>query len=356
MPAKVSTQPSTVEEWIEARKIEPNRFTFASNGDLIAAPVEAGNIEKTILLTSKVKAPKEAIDKFFEERSAKIKLAEDDFIAKKHMLHALMIRYKETAHLSSGNNSNSVSNSNSENSNSNANSNANSENENSNSENSNSNANSSNSQDGGDSNSENSNSNNNDGSTNENSNSENSNISNSEGSNSEGSSVSTESSSNDILSFMNQKVAMTLRQKLNDPVQRITKDDIVYANLFVKQAEQALVLAQGKRYVDSIPGLFHSDKLEYRQIHLDNFYEDRKIPDPVHILQHNTFPYEAFWVTQEVNNQIAIENMAAEDSNLSVNSNSMEGGATQEDIRAKNARKFSIIRSRMRAKAMRMGM
>jgi hypothetical protein len=155
---------------------------------------------------------------------------------------------------------------------------------------------------------------------------------------------------------MNQKVAMTLRQKLNDPVQRITKDDIVYANLFVKQSEQALVLAQGKRYVDSIPGLFHSDKLEYRQIHLDNFYEDRKIPDPVHILQHNTFPYEAFWVTQEVNNQIAIENMAAEDSNLSENSNSMEGGVTPEDIRAKNARKFSIIRSRMRAKAMRMGM
>jgi hypothetical protein len=125
----------------------------------------------------------------------------------------------------------------------------------------------------------------------------------------------------------------------------------VYANLFVKQAEQALVLAQGKRYVDSIPGLFHSNKLEYRQIHLDKFYEDRKIPDPVHVLQHNTFPYEAFWVTQEVNNQIAIENMAAEDSN------SMDGGgATQEDIRAKNARKFSIIRSRMRAKAMRGGM
>lgn len=342
MPAKVSTQPSTVDEWIEARKIDPERFTFSSNGDLIAAPVESGNIQKTIIPNSKVKAPKEAIDRFFEERSAKIKLAEDDFIAKKHMLHALMIRYRETVHLYNSNSSNASSNSSS---------NSSSNNENSNSENNSSN---NESQNGGD----NSNSNSN-GNSYSNNNVENSSNSNSESSNNSTNSSgenSNNSASDTIMGFMNQKVAMTLRQKLNDPVQRITKDDIVYANQFVKQAEQALVLSQGKRYVDSIPGPFKSDKLEYRQIHLENFYEDRKIPDPVYVLQHNTFPYNAFWVTQEVNNQIAIENMAAEESSNNDSNNSMTGGGeSPEDVRARNARKFSIIRSRMRAKAARMG-
>ncbi len=339
-PTKVFTQPSTVDEWIEARKADPSRFTFASNGDLIAAPVEAGNIEKRIILTSKVKAPKEAIDKFFEERSAKIKLAEDDFIAKKHMLHALMIRYKEAPRTNNNNGANMELNGSNENSNNNS-----------------SNGNASNQSGGDGSNSENSNSNSEGNTNDENSNTNgslNSNFGNRED-DASNTSNNSENSLQDVMGFMNQKVAMTLRQKLNDPVQVITKDDIVYANLFVKQAEQALVLAQGKRYVDSVPGMFQSNTFEYRDIHLDNRNENRKIPDPVYILQHNTFPYEAFWVTQEVNNQLAIQNMVAEEES-SNNSSTGGGGETPEEIRAKNARKFSIIRSRMRAKAMRNGM
>lgn len=89
-----TTRPTTVEEWIQAKKIAPIQFTVDSNGDLVVPPFKAGEAEMTIPLRAKQPATDEHIKKFFLDRIQSLKEAEEEFAAAKREAQQMYIAYK----------------------------------------------------------------------------------------------------------------------------------------------------------------------------------------------------------------------------------------------------------------------
>jgi hypothetical protein len=119
--------------------------------------------------------------------------------------------------------------------------------------------------------------------------------------------------------------------------QLATEGDVIRANQAVHTADCALALvAKYPRYIqrDSI--------YTFRDLHLDDFYNVRKFPDPVLEIEYTTFPIDLFW-TDRQQEKIALEGLADE-----------EGAPLEEsqDTAKKNSARIGAIIAANRAKAM----
>jgi hypothetical protein len=90
----VVKQPTTIEEWVEARRIFPNHFTYSASGDLVAAKVLPSDQEKIIIVPEFEPATDEYIQEFEKTKQAEIIGPEDEFVLKKREFKENMLRYK----------------------------------------------------------------------------------------------------------------------------------------------------------------------------------------------------------------------------------------------------------------------
>lgn len=90
----VVKQPTTIEEWIEARRIFPNDFTYSSSGDLVATKVLPSEQEKIIIVPEFEPATDEYIQEFEKTKRAEIVAPEDEFVLKKREFKENMLKYK----------------------------------------------------------------------------------------------------------------------------------------------------------------------------------------------------------------------------------------------------------------------
>jgi hypothetical protein len=90
----VVKQPTTIEEWIEARRVFPNDFTYSSSGDLVAAKVLPSEQEKIIIVPEFEPATDEYIQEFEKTKRAEIVAPEDEFVLKKREFKENMLKYK----------------------------------------------------------------------------------------------------------------------------------------------------------------------------------------------------------------------------------------------------------------------
>lgn len=90
----VVKQPTTIEEWIEARRVFPNDFTYSSSGDLVAAPLFPREQEKIIIVPEFEPATDEYIQEFEKTKRAEIVAPEDEFVLKKREFKENMLKYK----------------------------------------------------------------------------------------------------------------------------------------------------------------------------------------------------------------------------------------------------------------------
>lgn len=90
----VVKQPTTIEEWIDARRIFPNDFTYSSSGDLVATKVLPADQEKIIIVPEFEPATDEYIQEFEKTKRAEIVAPEDEFVLKKREFKENMLKYK----------------------------------------------------------------------------------------------------------------------------------------------------------------------------------------------------------------------------------------------------------------------
>lgn len=91
---KVQKQPTTVEEWLEARKIAPTVFGVTDEGDFRSPPIREGETAKIIVPSPQVPATSEVIENFFQGRLASVKDLEARFAAARRELKATVDAYR----------------------------------------------------------------------------------------------------------------------------------------------------------------------------------------------------------------------------------------------------------------------
>ncbi len=87
-------QPTTVDEWIEAKKKFPKTYTVSPEGTLLAPPSVAGETERQISLTPRILASIETIQAAFAKRKEEVQAAEVAATAARRALHSVVDAYK----------------------------------------------------------------------------------------------------------------------------------------------------------------------------------------------------------------------------------------------------------------------
>ncbi len=76
MPPKVKKQPTTGLEWVEARTLEPKKFTYTEEGDYYAPAINPGENDRTIVPAEVLPASREMIVENYKKRFEEIKQAQ----------------------------------------------------------------------------------------------------------------------------------------------------------------------------------------------------------------------------------------------------------------------------------------
>ena len=76
MPPKVRKQPTTGLEWVEARTIEPKKFTYTESGDYYAPAINPGENDRTIIPAEVLPASRDLIVENYKKRFEEIKQAQ----------------------------------------------------------------------------------------------------------------------------------------------------------------------------------------------------------------------------------------------------------------------------------------
>lgn len=76
MPPKVRKQPTSGLEWVEARTIEPQKFTYTESGDYYAPAINPGENDRTIIPAEVLPASREMIVENYKKRFEEIKQAQ----------------------------------------------------------------------------------------------------------------------------------------------------------------------------------------------------------------------------------------------------------------------------------------
>lgn len=87
-------QPTTVDEWIEAKKKFPKSYTVSPEGTLLAPPSVAGETERQISLTPRILASMESVQAAFAKRKEDVQAAEVAATAARRALHSVVDAYK----------------------------------------------------------------------------------------------------------------------------------------------------------------------------------------------------------------------------------------------------------------------
>jgi hypothetical protein len=90
----ISKQPTTIEEWVEARRKFPNDFTYTESGDLVSAAVLPSESEKIIVVPEFEPASLEYIQEYKNTRKDEAIAPEEEFVQKKRELKDSMVKYK----------------------------------------------------------------------------------------------------------------------------------------------------------------------------------------------------------------------------------------------------------------------
>lgn len=90
----ISKQPTTIEEWVEARRLFPNDFTYTESGDLVSAAILPGESEKIIIVPPFETASTEYIQEYKTTRKGEAVVPEEEFVQKKRELKEAMLKYK----------------------------------------------------------------------------------------------------------------------------------------------------------------------------------------------------------------------------------------------------------------------
>lgn len=91
---RVLEQPKTIEEWIEAKKRNPNMFGYTPEGDLILSPVRQGDVEKVLVIPKYVPASTRQIQEFFKNKAQGITEPQEQFAMAKQTLRRIVEAYK----------------------------------------------------------------------------------------------------------------------------------------------------------------------------------------------------------------------------------------------------------------------
>ena len=98
---QIGKQPTTVDEWMNARAKMPHIFTFTEDGNLLSPPFAAGDTEKTIYLPPEEHTSVDELKAYFNTRAAELKEPEEVYAAAKRRLREVIEAYKsgqQTAH------------------------------------------------------------------------------------------------------------------------------------------------------------------------------------------------------------------------------------------------------------------
>ncbi len=87
-------QPTTVDEWIEAKKKFPKSYTVSPEGTLLAPPSVAGETERQISLTPRILASMASVQAAFAKRKEDVQAAEVAATAARRALHSVVDAYK----------------------------------------------------------------------------------------------------------------------------------------------------------------------------------------------------------------------------------------------------------------------
>jgi hypothetical protein len=87
-------QPKTIEEWIAAKKKNPNKFGYTPEGDLVLSPVRQGEDEKVLVIPKYVPASTGQIQEFFKKRAQEITEPQEQFALAKQGLRKVVEAYK----------------------------------------------------------------------------------------------------------------------------------------------------------------------------------------------------------------------------------------------------------------------
>jgi len=93
-PVILPKRPTSVEEWIEAKKKAPAFFTTTQEGDAIVPPYKEGETENVLMINPLVPAKRAFIEDFYAKRAEELKVAEEEFAKLKRELHQTVLSYK----------------------------------------------------------------------------------------------------------------------------------------------------------------------------------------------------------------------------------------------------------------------
>ena len=87
-------QPNTVNKWIKAKLKLPEMFTVTDDGDLLAPPVEAGDIDRIIYLPPEEPTTMDEVKEYFATRVIQLQEPEEAYAAAKRELRTVIEAYK----------------------------------------------------------------------------------------------------------------------------------------------------------------------------------------------------------------------------------------------------------------------
>jgi hypothetical protein len=87
-------QPTTIEEWVKAKRLFPSDFGYTENGDLEVPPIASSDIKKIIEIPRYVPGSIEYIQEYFKTRKDELKEPEEKYTIAKRQLHDKMMEYK----------------------------------------------------------------------------------------------------------------------------------------------------------------------------------------------------------------------------------------------------------------------
>ncbi len=91
---KVAKQPTTIEVWIDAKKLYPSYFTVTADGDLVSPPTRDSEQQKIIIVPRMTRKSDEQIQTYVKERKEALKEPSEQYAAAKRALQQMMIVYK----------------------------------------------------------------------------------------------------------------------------------------------------------------------------------------------------------------------------------------------------------------------
>lgn len=87
-------QPTTIEDWVKAKRLFPSEFGYTESGDLEVPPIAPSDIKKIIELPRYVPGSAEYIQDYFKTRKDELKEPEEKYTIAKRQLHDKMMEYK----------------------------------------------------------------------------------------------------------------------------------------------------------------------------------------------------------------------------------------------------------------------